>query len=165
VGADADGNIVFLHDLEGLDDMALLVLVVPDVTGAAPEVGGRGALFQMFDQQFLVLVDVGCDDVGDPLHPPAPFVPVARQAHVLEVVVLQDDTVDAALFAKPQRLQHTLLGVVPARQLVHIEQIPRVHVRADQIAAAEQATQGELADLPRGHLVGLGSLCHRIPPA
>ena len=72
----ADGNIVFLHNLEGLEDIVLLLLVIPGVTGASPQVGRRCPQLQMFNQQFFVLVDVSGDYIGNPFHFAAPLVPI-----------------------------------------------------------------------------------------
>ena len=62
------------------------------------------------DEETLELVDVGRYDIGDPLHFPAPLVPIPRQLEMPEIVVLEDNGVDALLFAKSKSREDALLG-------------------------------------------------------
>jgi hypothetical protein len=149
--ADADGDVVLAHDLVGLDDVPGIAFAKPDVGSSAPQVGRCRAQFEMLDQPPLVLPDVAGDHVGQPDHLAAPLLPVVGQAEVPEVVVFQDDRIAAVFFALLERHEDPLFGVVGPRQAVDVVQVAGVHVHADQVAAADQPPERQVADLGNGH--------------
>lgn len=123
----------------------------------------------MLDEELFELVDVGGNDVGEPDHLAAPVIPVSGQADVLEIVILEDDRVDSVFFAGLEGLEDFLFGIVVLCQGVHVEQVSGVHVGANEVAAADEATDGEIADLCGGHVLRgkvsrIHWLCLRIGP-
>ena len=56
-----------------------------------------------------------------------------------------------------QRHEHSSFSGITGRKVAHVRQIPRVHVHVNEIAAADQPADGQVADFPNRHVRLLGN--------
>ncbi len=131
---------VLLDELDRLAEQvgpAGLDEAVPD---AALNVGADGASVDGLLYVGRQVVCLGVD-LGDPLHPPAPLLPVL----VKIVRRRRDDRVDPAFLAQLEGRHDLLLRAVGQEQLPQVRQVPAMRPAGELVAADDQPADLKLA--------------------
>ena len=68
-------------------------------------------------------------------------------------MILQNNRIDTIFLTFLQCHEDSFFGVIIGRKVAYVIQIPRVHIHANEIAAAYETADGKIADFANGHFL------------